>query len=130
MHLRRKKTNKQTNKQKTDTLDNLFFRRISADVVTAGLESPPDKETSNAGNRSRLGEGEGRRNPVSDDEFREKSNNLKPDENTDGSENGTKKALVSVFYYNKSKLNNNSINKNITFFKAHLHYREYLARLG
>lgn len=78
-----------------NTLDNLFFRRISADVVTAGVESS-NTETPNTGTRSRLGEGEGRRNPVSDDEFRERSNNLKPDENTD--ENGTKNAFVSVFY--------------------------------
>ncbi|XP_068710899.1 protein-glutamine gamma-glutamyltransferase K-like [Montipora foliosa] len=56
--------------------------RTTADTVSAGVETSNGESTSNTCNRSRLGEGEGRRNPVSDADFRNNSINLKPDVNS------------------------------------------------
>lgn len=71
--------------QQTSVLSVSLFRRITDDTVHSS-----DRElTSNTSNRSRLGEGEGRRNPVSDEDFRENLVSLKPNAMTIENGQGT-----------------------------------------
>lgn len=82
-------------------VDNLCFRRRTADVVSAGVETS-NEETSNTITTSTLGEGEGRSNRISDEEFRELVTNLKPDENTE--EKGINITTVIIVTVNVSSL--------------------------
>ena len=76
--------------QQTAVLGVSFFRRVTDDTVHAS-----DRElTSTTSNRSRLGEGEGRRNPDRDEDLGENLISLKPNART--IENGQGTIATSV----------------------------------